>query len=226
MVSSTVIPRTETNLNGDNVASNRRGDGSFAAQLRIAESKLGVFGFDLDSLFAADADSNLKIQLEDNLPENKPSQKGKPEATFTDSKNSQPLKTITDVKELKNLLIQNLPASHLFTLPSFYFGDTFLPQPILKADLQILIDELVEQARLLKINQKVELTLNLSEETLGNILLSLTSRQGVVSIQISANSQTQAYLKDHQSELEMALNLAEIPVDEVKIIEIGGDKNV
>jgi len=226
VVSSTVIPRTEINLNGDSTTSIRRGDGSFATQLKIAEKKLGVFGFDFDSLFTPDTDLTLKIQPENKAPEIKPSPETKSEESPGETKPPQPIKITGDVNELKGILIQNLPASHLFTLPSFYFGDTPLPQPILKADLQILIDELVEQARLLKINQKVELSLTLSEETLGNLLLSLTSRQGVVSIQIAADLKTKEYLEDHQSELEIALDLAEIPVDEVKIVEIRSDKNV
>ena len=87
-----------------------------------------------------------------------------------------------------------------------------------KFDLQYLVDKILSQVKLLKEKGKVELTLGLKPENLGEILLTLTSRSGMVSIQIQAPEETRKLIDAELKELELALKKAGVNLEEIKIL--------
>jgi len=109
-------------------------------------------------------------------------------------------------------LVPNLEAS-----PQFYLAQ--LQGKLLnKLDLQFLVDQILSQVKIVKEKGKVELTLGLKPENLGEILLTLTSRSGMVSIQIQAPEETRKLIEVELKELELALKKAKVNLTEIKIL--------
>ena len=111
-------------------------------------------------------------------------------------------------------LVPNLEAQ-----PAFY--NAFLEgklQP--KLDLQLLIDRIVEQVKLVKGKEKTELSLTLKPEELGEIFLVLSSHSGIVSISIQASPETKKLIDDQREELERALKRAQVSFDKIEIEEV------
>ncbi|OGC08024.1 hypothetical protein A2526_02140 [candidate division WOR-1 bacterium RIFOXYD2_FULL_36_8] len=128
---------------------------------------------------------------------------------------------LNNVKDIKEALIKFIPNPTI--IPTFFLGNLEANtnvNTVSKIDLQILIDKIVEQAKLVKSQRRVELSLLLKEEQLGNIGLSFASHNGLISIQISASSELRKSLQDSVDELEEALDLANIKFDQIKIVEV------
>ena len=87
-----------------------------------------------------------------------------------------------------------------------------------KLDLQSLVDKILSQVNLVKTKGKVELRLGLRPQNLGEILLTLTSKSGMISIQIQAPEETRKLLQAELLELELALKKSGINLAEIKII--------
>jgi len=113
-----------------------------------------------------------------------------------------------------NWLVPNLEAQ-----PFFYqaFLDGKL-QP--KLDLQFLIDQIIDQVKVVKDKGKTELILRLKPENLGEILLTLTAHSGMISIQINASPETRKLMESQRKELERALKKAKIRFDKIEISEV------
>jgi len=113
-----------------------------------------------------------------------------------------------------NWLVPNLSA-----LPFFYqaFLDGKL-QP--KLDLQFLIDQIIDQVKVVKEKGKTELILGLKPENLGEILLILSTHSGIVSIQINASPETKKLIDSQREELERALKKAKIRFDKIEVREV------
>lgn len=100
--------------------------------------------------------------------------------------------------------------------PQFYLAQ--LQGKLLgKLDLQSLVDQILSQIKLVKEKGKVELTVGLRPKDLGEILLTLTSRSGMISIQIQAPDETRKLLEEELLELELALKKANVNLAEIKI---------
>lgn len=111
-------------------------------------------------------------------------------------------------------LVPNLAAQ-----PTFY--SAFLEGKLqLKLDMQSLIDQIAEQVKMVKGKEKTELSLTLKPEELGEIILVLTSRSGIVSIQIQASAETKKLIDSQRSELEQGLKKAKVAFDEIKVQEV------
>jgi hypothetical protein len=121
---------------------------------------------------------------------------------------------IQELLNKTNLLVPNLAAQPLFS-QAFEAGAL---QP--KLDLQALIDKILEQVNLVKSKGKIELSLNLRQEDLGDIFLQLTSLSGKVSIFMSAGAETKKLIDAHKDELERALKKAHVNFDTVTIEEV------
>lgn len=117
-----------------------------------------------------------------------------------------------------NWLVPNLAASPLFAQA---FGAGKLAPSF---DLQALIDQLIEQAQLVKSKGQTELSLSLKPEELGEIFLTLTSRAGAVSIQIQASPETKKLIDSRQAELLSALKKNHVQISRLTIEEV--KKNV
>ncbi|MFH1683252.1 MAG: flagellar hook-length control protein FliK [Candidatus Margulisiibacteriota bacterium] len=88
-----------------------------------------------------------------------------------------------------------------------------------KLDLQYLVDQILAQVKLVKEKGKAELTVGLRPKELGEILLILTSRSGMISIQIQAPDEARKLIEDDLLELELALKKAKVNLAEIKIID-------
>jgi hypothetical protein len=109
-------------------------------------------------------------------------------------------------------LAPNLEASPLF------FQAQLAGKLLSKLDLQFLVDQILSQVKLVKEKGKVELTLGLRPENLGEILLTLTSRSGMVSIQIQAPEETKKLIEAELAELKLALKKAKVNLEEIEVL--------
>lgn len=101
----------------------------------------------------------------------------------------------------------------------FFYQAQLQGKLLSKLDLQSLVDQIVSQVKLVKEKGKTELVLALKPENLGEILLTLTSRSGMVSIQIRGPEETLKLISEELKELELALKKANINLAEIKIGE-------
>ena len=109
---------------------------------------------------------------------------------------------------------------NLAALPQFQFaqlGGKLLP----RFDLQALVDEIVSRVQLVKDKGKIELTLGLIPADLGEILMTLTSQAGSVTIQIQASAETKKLLDQQLSDLTAALKKNNIIFSEIVITATG-----
>lgn len=113
-----------------------------------------------------------------------------------------------------NWLVPNLAAQPEFNL-AFQAG-----QLAPKFDLQALIDQLLEQVKLVKSKNQTELSLTLKPEDLGEIFLNLTSLSGKVSITIAASPETKKLIDSQKEELGRALKKANVNLGELTIKEV------
>ncbi|MDD4179853.1 MAG: flagellar hook-length control protein FliK [Candidatus Margulisbacteria bacterium] len=124
------------------------------------------------------------------------------------------LKMLQDILARTSWLVPNLEAQPLFA-QSFAAGK-LLP----KFDMQSLIDQLIDQIKLVKDKGRTELSLTMKPAELGEILLTITSRSGIISINIQAETETKKLINDQRAELELALKKAHIRFDEVNVEEV------
>jgi flagellar hook-length control protein FliK len=87
-----------------------------------------------------------------------------------------------------------------------------------KLDLQSLVDEIISQLKLVKEKGSTQLSLGLKPEDMGEILLTLTSKSGLVSIQIEAPERTKKLLEAKLEDLKLALKKSSVNLSEIKIV--------
>jgi len=132
---------------------------------------------------------------------------------------------ISDLQAIKQALIQNIPLPlYAPTMPLSSLSTS--PTSLSKVDLQSVIDQIVEQAKLIKSNSKVQLLLGINQEELGTLLVELTSRQGLVSIQICAPEQIKKELESCMEELKRALKDSHIRLEGIEITEVKEEQYV
>jgi flagellar hook-length control protein FliK len=131
-------------------------------------------------------------------------------AAYSSAKSAQAV--LQDLLMKTGWLAPNLEAS-----PQFYLAQ--LEGKLLnKLDLQFLVDQILSQVKLVKEKGKVELSLGLKPENLGKIILVLTSKSGMVSIQIQAPEETRKLIEAELTELELALKKAKVNLAEIKVL--------
>ena len=127
--------------------------------------------------------------------------------------------TIQELLSQTGWLVPNLEAFPLFSLAEQ--KGTLLN----KLDLQFLVDQIVSRLKLVKDKGSTTLTLGLKPEDLGEIILTLTSRGGMISIKIEAKEETRkmldASLDALKNSLKDKIDLGEIKVTAIK--EAGND---
>lgn len=119
--------------------------------------------------------------------------------------------TLQDLLAKTGWLTPNLAASPLF------YQAQLEGKLLSKLDLQSLVDQILSQVRIIKEKGKVELMLGLKPQDLGEILLKLTSRAGMVSIQIQAPEGSRKLLEAELRELEIALKKAGVNLEKIQI---------
>ncbi len=145
----------------------------------------------------------------------------------TESRSSEPNQALPQTTNYHlsrpaQILLQDLLAKTGWLTPNLEAAPLFYQAQLQgkllsKLDLQFLIDQIISQVKLVKDKGKVELSLGLKPENLGEILLTLTSRAGMVSIQIQAPEETRKLLEAELKELESALKKAKVNLEDIKI---------
>ncbi len=87
-----------------------------------------------------------------------------------------------------------------------------------KLDLQHLVDEIVSQVKMVQAKGRTELTLGLKPENLGEILMTLIARSGMISIEIQANDEVKKLIQAQLRDLEIALKKAKVNVADIKVV--------
>lgn len=225
------------NLREDSIP--RRGDGSFENKLQAAEKtlqekekKLLITPWSqiekLFNIYELEFDFNFKTpKIDQNITQNKEPEY--PARETPDQKPNNPKENINglvyefkNTEVLKNILKKNLSLSPIpYTLSPFFLSGTYLNSRMLsKTDLQLVIDEIVKQARLIKTSEKTELSFNLSTKELGDLLLSLAYNNGLLLIQIAANPEAKKLIEEHLDELTLALKQSNIDLEDIQIKEV------
>ena len=155
--------------------------------------------------------------LKPNASENQIAQPG--------TEQSQPLGTYSFSSNQPQLMLQDLLMKAGWLVPNLEIYPQFYQAQLQgkllnKLDLQFLVDQILSQVKIVKEKGKVELTLGLKPENLGEILLILTSRSGMVSIQIQAPEETRKLIEANLKELELALKRANINLEGIKIANL------
>lgn len=225
-----------------NMSPARTSDGSFDNLLEQAktdlekESNSSDIWAQLSSLFGFMALSfDFKFETQDLNPPKDPAedkndsadeakpikkQEQKKQQTVAHSDDSRLV--ITDTKVLKDALIKYTPAP---IVPAFSMvqASSNVSKPISKSDMQLLIDQMVEQAKLVKSKEKVQLSMLLREQDLGEMSLSLSSRNGAISILISASHDLKKSLDASVADIEKSMDIANIKIEEIRITEVEND---
>lgn len=204
-----------------NSSAKNTADGSFDGILFAEQNKLeGLFGIsklEFDFFFPSKKEADKPSETPINASHTEP----KTEQKEADDKAL--IKEIDyDIENtniLKNLLSKNIsPPSQ--SVMAVYAGNIMAPtELIFKTDLQITIDEIIKNARLVKSGQKTELSLTFSYKDLGEMLVSMIMKNGQVAINIAAGPEAKKLMEKHIDELELALKNARIDLDSIKITE-------
>lgn|GEM_PF-3812872 len=223
MVSNPVTSATidQTSLQGTAITPQRRGDGTFDNYLDLALIRL-------DLLFVP-----LKFEFDFSSEKTKePASPPKEEPTYEDP---DPIRTpnselrnekleALETRMIKQALITNLPTFIPFA-PSSFAASPNSSAGLTKGDMQVLIDDLVERARVFKLSQKPELNLDLKSEELGRLLLSFKNRNGGIEVLIAAaDGNSKKLLDEHILELENSLKAARITLNDLRVTEISKKK--
>jgi len=86
-----------------------------------------------------------------------------------------------------------------------------------KFDMQSLVDKIISQLEMVKDKGRSELRFGLKPENLGEILLTLSSRSGMISINIAASDETRKIMEENLNALSAALKRAKINLENIKV---------
>lgn len=216
-----------TSLQGNSIA--RKGDGTFEQNLASAQIALELktikrlfnfkeleFNFNLQT-----SKPDITQNNEETAPQNV-NLESKPEQIQETT--NQNLIEYKNTEVLKEILAKNLPNPTLqpfaFSLMPFAFNN----QSVTQSNLKLLIDEIVKQAKLVKSGEKTELSLTLAPKDLGELLLSISIKNGYLSVQINANPETKKLLEQNLDELKLAFSESNIELEEILITEVKSAK--
>lgn len=223
MVSNPVTsaPIDQTSLQGRAITPQSRGDGTFDNYLDLALAQLDSlfvplkFEFDFEPKEAEEIASPPK---EENIND-EPDQLPTPNSELRNEKLEK-----LETQAIKQALVANLPTFIPFS-PSLFYASTVQSAGLTKGDMQVLIDDLVEKARIFKLSQKPELNLDLRSEELGRLLLSFKNKNGGIEVAIAAfDGISKKLLDEHILELENSLKAARITLNELRVTEISKKK--
>jgi|GEM_PF-2939705 len=143
------------------------------------------------------------------------------------SKNTapQPAKTSDTSSMLEQLFaagITSAPYGGLIPMSNFMNG---LARASRLSSIELIAGQIVESAKLLKVNGKSELTVDIKPDLLGNLKLNLKEVNGMISIQIFASSTAKDLLDTNLAELKQALASANIAVGGLEVFVGGNNKD-
>ena len=94
-----------------------------------------------------------------------------------------------------------------------------------KIDVDDLVAQIKNKIKFLLENGKTELSIELKPDNLGTILMSVSSNKGILSINIYAGQAAKQALEENIAELERALKLANLNIDNLKVLSDSGMKH-
>lgn len=212
-------------------------DSSFEDKLQYEQARLGLmfspFGqlqqtllnsfnffrpFDFDQqINSYVAQQEAPAPSDNNLASNQPSSLNRPATAVIFE--SAPLQYLNK-QALQQILTQTswlIP--NLESQPQF-FQASLQGQLAPTYNLQALIDEIISQIKVAQLKNGQQLTLTLQPEELGEIILTLTSHLGAVTIQITADPETKKLIDSQKAELVQALKKAHLQIDQIEIREV------
>ncbi len=132
-------------------------------------------------------------------------------------------------KEMRSF-INDLYLKNNWVIPNLEFYPAFFQAQIGDKllgsfDLQALVDEITSRVSLVKDKGKVQLIVGLKPENIGEVLLTLTSKSGMISIEIQAYDKSKKLLDSNIEELKTALNKMHIKWDKITITELKEEEN-
>jgi flagellar hook-length control protein FliK len=224
VVSNPVTSATidQTSLQGTAITPKSRGDGTFDNYLDLALAQLDSlfvplkFEFDFSSEKTEEPPPKSKETDPSSDPHSLP-------AGRQGELRNEKLEAL-ETRAIKQALINSLPAFIPFT-PSPFAASPNSSAGLTKGDMQVLIDDLVERARIFKLSQKPELNLDLKSEELGRLLLSFKNKNGGIEVLIAAaDGNSKKLLDEHILELENSLKAARITLNDLRVTEISKKK--
>jgi len=229
---------SKTSLNGNSTTSTNS-DSNFEEQLKTEEEKLksktALFapGGPLETLFAS-----LSYHYDESLT------LSKIESDFERPKYSPPPQTKNNLQSGTKLQEENIAALPMSakryeidpkvfqdlisrSLGAFNLIPLFLPLSenalfITKTNLGAVIDDIVKKVALMKDAKSSELLLSLKPEQLGEMLLKVSNKNGMISIHITANDETKKLLDLNLEGLKEALSNAQLNIGSVSV-SVGQD---
>jgi flagellar hook-length control protein FliK len=122
--------------------------------------------------------------------------------------------TLQELLVQTNWLVPNLQAQ------PFFFNASLTGELRPSLDLQALVDQIAKQVNMVRSKGRVEFALTLEPEELGQLVLTLTARGGLISVDIQSSTETKKLLEDRRAELEKALAKASVRCDRITIREV------
>ncbi|MFH1541649.1 MAG: flagellar hook-length control protein FliK [bacterium] len=234
------LQTTEPNLFQDSYAQNHS-DNSFQNYLDNEQQRLGLAmgafgGFNLNTLFAY-PELNFSQEISsygnrlNSMLDQQATTNNHEESYAVNDNNSSPLPSKQIVSQFGDNLV-NKPMQQILQellQQSGFLTPNIEAQPLFsqaqldgkltsKLDMQFLIDEILTQIQLVKDKGNTKLMMGLKPDDLGEIILSLIAKSGMVSIQIEAEEKTKKLIEASLRELELALQRADVKINEIKIV--------
>lgn len=178
----------------------------FSDELSLASSKIET---NLNNYRASKADSepgDKKPAVQNNpIAENK--------GEIAPKQNPAPEQKLSQIIAADKFILGSLqiPAS---------FNNTLLKETsALKLDVDFLAGKIIDQVKLVQEKGRVELNLTLQPDELGEILLSVSLRNGVISVGMTASPETKKILDQNLNELQTSLKRAKLNLGELWVSE-------
>jgi hypothetical protein len=92
-------------------------------------------------------------------------------------------------------------------------------------DLDSLVSLIQDKIKMMKDKGKIELSINLSQDELGSMLMNISSDKGIICISIYANSLAKQKLDENIKELEISLKNANLNIGSLQVFSDGKRRN-
>jgi len=136
--------------------------------------------------------------------------------TKNDTASVEKLSRTIDQKTFVQNLLANVKPVVGGAVPPAEFSLIFEPK-VRRPSLDLIVSEIVDKVRLVEEGKKVELSVALKPDQLGEMLLNMSMKNGLVSISIVANSEAKEWLEHNIAALKDSLRQANIGLGDVSV---------
>jgi len=153
------------------------------------------------------------------------------------SQNGETAKTQILASHSPQTMEQNIILNDLLSSNDYFIGDLqiFMPfnkiaeaiktESMSKLDLDPIIESISKHIKLIKAGGKTTIELALKPEYLGKLLLNISSKNGIVSIEIIASKETKEIMEKNLSTLKQALSQANINIGNLEVSTKGSSED-